>query len=196
MKLKLFHKEEGSVYTRDLLRHPHVTVGEHTYGLPVVHSWDDTTKLRIGKFCSIADEVHFLLGGNHRSDWVSTYPFNVLHEKFPNAAAVKGHPATKGDIVVGNDVWIGSGALILSGVTIGDGAVIGAHAVVGGNVAPYEIVVGNPMKSVRKRFSEAQIKDLLDIAWWNWDEEKINENVQLICSENIQQFIDKHKRRV
>jgi acetyltransferase-like isoleucine patch superfamily enzyme len=193
-RIRIFQQKDGnSIYTKDLIRNPNVRAGEFTYGQPVIHSWDDSTRLEIGKFCSIADNVHFFLGGNHRTDWVSTYPFNVLSAHFPNAATITGHPATKGDIQVGHDVWIGSGAVILSGVTIGNGAVIGANAVIASDVAPYQVAVGNPMKIIKSRFSAEQIADLQMIAWWNWDENKINENITLICSDNIQNFINAHK---
>ena len=79
--------------------------------------------MKIGKFCSLAEEVVFILGGEHRADWITTYPFNAL---FDEGAHITGHPSSKGDIVVGNDVWIGYQSCILSGVTIGNGAIIGA----------------------------------------------------------------------
>jgi virginiamycin A acetyltransferase len=53
-------------------------------------------------------------------------------------------------------------------------------------------VGGNPAKVIRKRFSEAQIEALLKIKWWNWDIEKITENVELLTDENVDKFIDFH----
>lgn len=182
-----------NIYTRDILKGKCFEIGEFTYGEPVVMQWDDSTRLHIGKYCSIASGVTILLGGNHRTDWVTTYPFNVLSAAFPRAHGIVGHPATKGDIVIGNDVWIGHGATILSGVHIGDGAVVGAHAVVATDVEPYTIVVGNPAKTVRKRFDEDTICALLNIQWWNWSPEKINQEVDYLCSENIQAFIDRNQ---
>ena len=35
-------------------------------------------KLTIGRYCSIADKVEILLGGNHRIDWGTTYPFSAF----------------------------------------------------------------------------------------------------------------------
>jgi acetyltransferase-like isoleucine patch superfamily enzyme len=78
-------------------------IGEYTYGKPKVWSWDENTTLKIGRFCSISADVNIFLGGEHRIDWVTTYPFNVI---FKNAREFKGHPASKGDIIIGNDVWI------------------------------------------------------------------------------------------
>lgn len=159
-----------------------VSIGDYTYGSPQVHSWDDSTKLTIGKFCSIAEGVTFLLGGEHRLDWVTTFPFNVFHEAWPSAKDFKGHPQTKGDILVGNDVWIGKDSMILSGVQIGDGAVIAAGSLITSEVQPYSIVGGNPAKLIRKRFSDEDIEKLLQLKWWNWPHEKIERNIGNLLS--------------
>ena len=143
---------------------------------------DDKTKLIIGKYCSIAEKVTFLLGGNHRVDWISTYPFSEFQVTWPNASGLVGHPATRGDINVGNDVWIGHGATILSGIRIGDGAVIGAGSVVSKDVAPYSIVAGNPAKEIRARFSANEIEKLLQIKWWDWPEDLVRAKVASLCS--------------
>lgn len=184
--------KEQKIYTKYRLADQPYDIGDHTYGLPRIMRWDDKTKLHIGKFCSIAEDVTIILGGNHRSDWVTTYPFNVINLFFPNAVGIEGHPATKGDITIGNDVWIGNGATILSGITIGDGAIIGARAVVASDVPPYSIVVGNPAQVIRKRFDDESIQALLKIKWWNWDEEKINREVVYLCSNDIRQFIKRN----
>ena len=159
-----------------------VTVGKHSYGYPNVYAWDDKTRLTIGKFCSIAEGVTFLLGGEHRMDWITTYPFSAMGNVWVGAELIPGHPATKGDIVIGNDVWIGHGALILSGVRIGDGAVIGAGAVVNKNVEDYAIVAGNPAKFIRYRFDEGSREELKKLSWWDWPDEKISKNLQGLMS--------------
>ena len=142
--------------------------------------------ISIGNFCSIADGVTIYAGAEHHYDWVSSYCFS---EKFQCIECSH----SKGKVTIGNDVWIADGALILSGVTIGDGAVIGARAVVTKNVAPYEIVGGNPARHIRFRFSPEQIESLLIIKWWDWDIEKIKENFDLILNPNINDFIQKHR---
>ena len=110
-----------------------VTIGAHTYGAPLVRWWGEPANLSIGRFCSIADDVQIFLGGNHRTDWVTTYPFPVFRA-WHEARGIAGHPATRGDVHIGHDVWLGSGSVILSGVTIGHGAVIGCRAVVSRDV--------------------------------------------------------------
>ncbi len=174
------------VPTRSIRAFRHYDIGEYTYGFPKVLSWGEGATLRIGKFCSIAEKVVILLGGEHRIDWVTTYPFSVL---FPEAAEFHGHPRTKGDVVIGNDVWIGQEALILSGVTIGNGAVIAARSVVSRPVPDYAIVGGNPARVVRYRFPEPQIRALQEIAWWDWPREKIVRYLPLLLSDQVEDFI-------
>ena len=168
-----------------------VKVGEYTYGLPTVMHWGEDASLKVGKFSSFAPNVIISLGGNHRIDWVTTYPFSSLPEAWPEAAMIEGHPATNGDVVIGNDVWVGYGATILSGVTIGDGAVIAACSVVTKDVAPYAIVGGNPARQIRKRFDEATIEKLLRSQWWNWPIDKIRKNIKLLCSNAIDSINDR-----
>jgi virginiamycin A acetyltransferase len=79
----------------------------------------------------------------------------------------------------------------MSGVTIGNGAIIGAGSTVTKDVPPFAIVAGNPGKIVKYRFTEEQIEKLLQIAWWDWEEEKIKSNAILMWSSNIDDFINK-----
>ena len=169
-----------------------VTVGRHSYGFPNVYAWNTETKLIIGQFCSIAEGVTFLLGGEHRMDWVTTYPFSAMGNTWAGAELFLGHPASKGDIVIGNDVWIGHGALILSGVRIGDGAVIGAGSVVNKNVEDYAIVAGNPAKFIRYRFDEGRRQELKELSWWDWSDAKISKHIQKLMSapSNLKDFQD------
>jgi acetyltransferase-like isoleucine patch superfamily enzyme len=132
-----------------------VKVGSYTYGPLNVYSWaHPEERLDIGWFCSIADEVRFILGGEHRQDALMTYPMMVkLGDHYRESEC-------KGGITVKDDVWIGIGATILSGVTVGQGAVVGACAVVSKNVPDYAVVVGNPARVVKYRFPEA-VRDVL-----------------------------------
>jgi len=182
-------KNQKKRYTRDVLNGPRFDIGKYTYGSPDVFDFDDDTRLVIGRYCSISDRVSIILGGNHRVDWVTTYPFSALSDDWPGAKEISGHPASKGDILIGNDVWIGFGAVILSGVSIGDGAVIGAGAVVSKDVAPYSIVAGNPARELRKRFPDDTIAMLLDLQWWMWPTAKIKQYLTLLCSDDVEALV-------
>ena len=95
-----------------------------------------------------------------------------------------------GHVVIGNDVWIADNVTIMSGIIIGNGAVVANNSHVIKNVEPYSIVGGNPARHIKYRFSEEQIKKLLEIQWWYWDDDKINKYLPLMCSEDIDKFID------
>lgn len=167
-------------------------VGRGTYGEPDVYQWGEASTLKVGAFCSFADDISIYLGGDHRVDWITTYPFTRFRK---SAKHIEGHPRTKGDVNIGNDVWIGNGAAILSGVTIGDGAVIGAYAVVAKDVPPYTIMVGNPATPVRKRFSDDEIAILERIEWWCWPDSLIDEALPYLLSSDISglaAFADMH----
>ena len=182
-------KKQKQRYTRDTLAGPRFDIGKYTYGSPDVYDFDDKTRLVVGRYCSISDRVAIVLGGNHRLDWATTYPFTAFSDEWPEAKQISGHPASEGDIIIGNDVWIGLGAVILSGVTIGDGAVIGAGAVVSKDVSPYAIAVGNPASEVGKRFSEKIINKLLELQWWNWPEKKVRQFLPFLCRSDIEALI-------
>jgi acetyltransferase-like isoleucine patch superfamily enzyme len=181
--------------TRDLLADEIArfgwSVGEHSYG-PLKVLFPAAAQLTVGSYCSIAAGVRVFLGGNHRTDWVTTYPFSVSD---PAAKGIEGHPTTRGDVVIGHDVWLGRDATILSGVTIGSGAVIGAGALVTRDVPPYAVVGGNPAAILRHRFDEAQIAALLEIAWWHWPAERIAEHLPLLLSPDIDRFIAAARNR-
>ena len=159
-----------------------IEVGDFTYGKPIIRKWDNETKLKIGKFCSIGGEVQILMGGEHHTEWITTYPFNVF---LADQYGFKERLAkSKGDITIGNDVWIGNNAIILSGVTIGDGAVIGAGAVVAKDVPQYAVMVGNPAKLKRFRINKKPPE------WWNWPIEKIAEAVPLLMEEDTDALVE------
>ncbi len=185
----LFSKQKKQLLTRDHFSNPNFSIGNHTYGEPIILTFDQITHLSIGRFCSISDKVTIILGGNHRTDWLTTYPFPAFEQTWPEASKIKGHPGSKGDISIGNDIWIGYGATILSGITIGNGAVIGAESVVTEDVLPYAIVAGNPARERKKRFDQSTIEALLQLAWWDWPEEKIRKNLSLLCSNQVKQLL-------
>lgn len=160
-------------------------IGRWTYGRPEVIAADEA-ELTIGSFCSFASGVKIVLGGEHRTDWVTTYPFNVL---FSEAAGYRGHPSTKGAVTIGNDVWVGQDAAIFSGVKIGNGAVIAARSVVRRNVAPYSIIGGNPARHLAYRFDAATIDALQRIAWWDWPLAKIKAAWPLLLADDVSAFI-------
>lgn len=194
--------------------------GRGTYqdlNFPVRVNWwgvanysDGAPGFRIGRYCSIGQDLILILDGNHCYSAVSSYPWDsqplyspaMLGEKYsiyrvyqdyteggPCPTATKLRPIT-----IGNDVWIGAHVTIMMGVTIGDGAVIGAYSVVRSDVEPYSIVFGNPAVFHKYRFDAALIPALLNIKWWDWPVDKIAESMSLFTNysaHNIEWFIER-----
>jgi acetyltransferase-like isoleucine patch superfamily enzyme len=175
-------------------------VGKYTYGQNYINVlWEEGAKLKIGKFCSIADNITVFLGSSHRVDWVTTYPFGYLHTdifntKLENPTTI---PLKKNrDVIIGNDVWIGSNVTIMSGVKIGDGAVIGRNSHIVENVKPYSVVGGNPAQFYYFRFSQDVINKLLELKWWDLDDSIINEILPLLCSNNFNKLFDYYEKKI
>jgi virginiamycin A acetyltransferase len=80
----------------------------------------------------------------------------------------------------------------MSGCKIGDGSVLATNSHVVNNVPPYSIYGGNPAKLIKYRFDEDTIEKLMLIKWWNWDLEKIKQNLYLLNNNNINKFIELH----
>ena len=181
------------VFLKHFVKAPNIFVGDYTYfddrrygpemfeENNVLYNYNTAiVKLVIGKFCALAAETRFIMTGDHKLDAISTYPFPVFGQGWESGFTVSELPV-KGDIIIGNDVWLGYDSLVMNGVTIGHGAIVAARATVVKDVPPYSIVAGNPAKVVKQRFDEKTIERLLQIAWWDWDIEKICKHVKVIC---------------
>ena len=195
--------DRQTIYLKNAITNPNIQVGDYTVYNDFVHDPREFQqnnvlyhypingdKLMIGKFSSIACGAKFLFNSaNHTLDSLSTYTFPLFFEEWGLPwDKMKDAWDYKGDIIIGNDVWIGYEAVILAGVTIGDGAVIGSRAVVTKDVPPYTIVGGVPAKTIRRRFDEDTIRELLRLRWWDWPEEMIKENIPAIqsgCAERL-----------
>jgi acetyltransferase-like isoleucine patch superfamily enzyme len=174
------------------LRYPEYTFGRGSYGLPHVYDWKEGSTLSIGAYCSIAEGVQIFLGGHHRTDWVTTFPFPAMVEQ---ASHISGYSGTNGDVNIGNDVWLCSNSTILSGVTVGDGAIVAAGALVTRDVEPYAVVGGNPARFLRWRFPEEQRLLLLQSAWWDWPEAELLGLADKLCSDDIESFLAYARQR-
>lgn len=186
-------------FLKNVVKHPNIIVGDYTYydDFENVSNFEQHVKyhfdfigdkLIIGKFCMIASDVKFIMNGaNHLTKALTTYPFAIFGHGWENAMEGKQYPQ-KGNINIGNDVWIGYNTTIMAGVTIGDGAIIAANSTVIKDVEAYSITGGNPAKEIKKRFPEDTVKRLLQLKWWDWEIEKITENLKYLTGNNIDQL--------
>ena len=200
---KIYPRSQGhsTVYLQNVVDDPSISVGDYTIYDDFVNDPRDfqrnnvlyhypinQERLVIGKFCSIACGAKFLFNSaNHTLRSLSTYIFPVLFEEWGlDVARIPEAWDNRGDIVIGNDVWIGYEAVVLAGVTIGDGAIVAARAVVTKDVPPYTIVGGVPARPIRRRFSDSEIDQLLELKWWDWPDEKIAANLNAIQSGDLE----------
>lgn len=167
--------------------------GRYTSGITRNTIPNEKTVKSIGSFCNINQNAIIGTLGNHPIDLVTTSHWLYTSQDeseinyFPEFLE-KYNP----QVVIENDVWIGSNAIILPGVTVHNGAIIGAGAVVTKDVPPYAIVGGVPAKIIRYRFSPHIIEALLEIKWWDWDDEKLSANKELFY--DPEKFVQVHHK--
>ncbi len=135
-------------------------------------------KLHVGNHTAIGVDLMLVPTQNHTPEFVST-SLPISTKSIPMDMYYMNYREKYGDIIIGNDVWVGNEVMIRGPVTIGDGAIIGAKALVVKDVQPYEIVGGVPARHLGYRFDKKIINSLLRIAWWNWDMNNIEENIEL-----------------
>jgi virginiamycin A acetyltransferase len=189
-------------FIRNTISNPNIIVGDYTYYDDPEDSEDFERnvlyhfpfigdRLVIGKFCALARGIKFIMNGaNHKLSGFSTYPFQIFGNGWEKVMPQPGELPYKGDTVVGNDVWIGYESVIMPGTNIGHGAIVAAKSVVVGDIEPYTIVGGNPAKCIRHRFDDETIATLLKLAWWDWEIDKINRNLDKIVAADLAALIN------
>ncbi|MEY4505397.1 MAG: hypothetical protein RL154_1698 [Pseudomonadota bacterium] len=210
--MKIFNSYRDSIFIKEHVKSKHIIAGDYSYYSGYYHGTafddcvmyldtednryksDEIDKLIIGKFCSIATGVKFMMGGTqgHNYNWIASYPLDSFDEDFDNYETIPPKAyRLKGDTVLGNDVWIGAESMIMPGIKIADGAVVGARSLITKNIGAYEIWGGNPAKLIKKRFSDDDIAKLLQIKWWDWSVDKIKQNLSLLRNSDVEALWEK-----
>ncbi|MEM8541239.1 MAG: CatB-related O-acetyltransferase [Pseudomonadota bacterium] len=197
-------RDEATVFLANVIDHPNIEIGAYSYynDARLPEDYASTLapylfagapeKLQIGKFCQIAQGVQFITStANHPMDGISTYPFAIFDP--PRFANYRNSLPAGSDTIIGNDCWIGREAMIMPGAHIGNGVIIGAGSVVAGTIPDYAVVVGNPGRVARKRFSDDAIATLLALAWWDWSADQISDSVESIESGDISALEQAHR---
>ncbi len=208
--MNIFKTYRNSIIIKDHVKSPNIIAGDYSYYAGYYHGRrfedcvmylddidnDQREKLVIGKFCSIATGVFFMMGGTqgHNHEWIALYPLDSFDEDYDGYVNIppKAHKE-KGDTIIGNDVWIGAEAMMMPGIRVGDGAVIGARSLVTKNIGPCEIWAGNPARLIKKRFDNEDIEKLLQIKWWDWDIDTLKRNLKFLRSSDISSLYKKYK---
>lgn len=153
---------KGNNYVDRFCKIRNSTIGEYSY----IGFSSDFNNVEIGNYCSISSDVKIGLG-KHPVDHFSSSPvFYSNNNPFGIREAYSSFDENSKKTLIGHDVWVGANVIIMDGVEIGTGAIIAAGAVVTKNVSPYEIVGGVPAKTIKKRFDETTISQLLSSKWW------------------------------
>ena len=163
----------SSTLRRIFLDYHQIEIGLYSYG-----SCFDPCAIasftKIGRYCSFASGVR-IFNGNHPLEFQSMHPFFYN----PVFGYVQKELIDRNRLTIGNDVWVGYNAVITPSVkSIGDGAVIGAGAVVTKNVPDYAVVVGNPARVVKYRFSEETRLKIKSSKWWDKDIKDIRKDLE------------------
>lgn len=205
-------------FSDDLEIHPYTSImhgkalfsmGSYSYSRSCLGGDDgrnNVQKVKIGRYCSIADNVR-IFQGDHPVDRFSTSTFiysypsyrheqkHVKQRKSEKKAASslvqyiaegrfepENYSTTAAiSVDIGNDVWIGSHVALRPGITIGDGACIATGSIVTKDVPPYAIVAGVPAKIIKFRFDEKIVEKLISLQWHRFDflDFKVRPNVKI-----------------
>jgi len=190
--------DKHSAYIQNVVKNPRIIIGEFT----IHHDFNDPTdfetenvlylnpentdKLIIGKYVSIASGVRFMMNGaNHKMGSFATFPFPVVADNWSLSLDRQEAWDIVGDTVIGNDVWLGYESIIMPGVHIGDGAIVAARSLVTKDVPPFSVVGGVPARVIKPRFSNDVIEFLQKLKWWDWDVQKVKANVKALMDGDV-----------
>lgn len=213
MKKHEFNHWSETIYLKDMVTNPLISVGEYSYYSGyyghhdfengcVRYLWGDeesrklfnpieqfgwqVDRLIIGNYVCIASGVVILMGGNHNHhpEWITVYPFlETIGQSY----------ASKGDTIIESDAWIGMNAMIMPGVRIGEGAIVAAGSVVVKDVPAYSVVGGNPARLIKERFTLAEVERLKEIRWYDWPRAKVEGAIPLLASGDVQSLYQYHQ---
>lgn len=167
-----------------------IDLGAYSY----VNENSSLGNIAIGRFTSIGPGL--ICGyGEHPTNFVTTSPvfYSTRKQCGVSFTETSGYDEQR-QTNIGNDVWIGARVFVRDGVRIGDGALVAAGAVVVSDVPDYAIVGGVPARLIRYRFAEDVVRELLEIKWWHWSEERLRAAQPKLAQPDVNAFLEWAKR--
>lgn len=181
LEKKIANLEGGYAYSQTIRKiyknNYGLTIGYGTYGGCFNNSALFHRNIKIGNYCSFAPTI-YISTANHPINIFTSHP--ITYETYNGIGIKKRNLGNLGNrhLVIGNDVWVGQNVIITSNCHhIGNGVVIGAGSIVTKDIPDYAIVVGNPAKIIKYRFSEEKIKKIELTQWWELDKKELSDKI-------------------
>jgi len=125
-------------------------IGDHSRVGPFV---EIQSGVEIGASCKIQSHSFICTGVTIQDEVFVGHGVIFINDKRPRSTTDEGELQTDEDwelieTVIERRASLGSGAIVMGGVRVGAGAVVGAGAMVTKDVAPGEVVAGNPARAL------------------------------------------------
>jgi len=125
-------------------------IGDHSRVGPFV---EIQSGVEIGASCKIQSHSFICTGVTIQDEVFVGHGVIFINDKRPRSTTDEGELQTDEDwelieTVIERRASLGSGSIIMGGVRVGAGAIVGAGAMVTKDVAPGEVVAGNPARAL------------------------------------------------
>ena len=125
-------------------------IGDHSRVGPFV---EIQSGVEIGASCKIQSHSFICTGVTIEDEVFVGHGVIFINDKRPRSTTEEGELQTGEDwelieTVIERRASLGSGAIVMGGVRVGAGAIVGAGAMVTKDVAPGEVVAGNPARAL------------------------------------------------
>ncbi|WDB75966.1 acyltransferase [Escherichia albertii] len=117
-----------------------IFIGNHIH-IAIYSSIIGQGKVTLSDFSNISSRVSIYSSNDDYSGSALTSP--VVSPRFTNVM--------NGEVYLGKHVIVGSGSIILPNSIINEGVAIGALSMVKGELEPFTIYAGNPLRKIRER---------------------------------------------